>query len=142
MSEFPASMPHDALQEVLPGVHWMLGSVRMGPAMVLNRGMVVLEHEGELTVINAIRPSDPGELDALGRVVRVVKIGMHGMDDAWYRDHYDAPLWAAAGVEGADVVVAVVANVGTMHSGRVPASAGSVAQSRAFIEQAMRVVGR
>ncbi len=42
-------------------------------------------------------------------------------------------------VEGADVVVAVVANVGTMHSGRVPGSAGSVARNRAFIQAAMRV---
>ena len=42
-------------------------------------------------------------------------------------------------VEGTDVVVAVVANVGTMHSGRVPGSAGSVARARAFIDQAMRV---
>jgi D-alanyl-D-alanine carboxypeptidase len=44
-------------------------------------------------------------------------------------------------VEGADVVVAVVANVGTMHSGRVPASAGSVARGQGFIDQAMRVAG-
>jgi D-alanyl-D-alanine carboxypeptidase len=44
-------------------------------------------------------------------------------------------------VEGTDVAVAVVTNVGTMHSGRVPASAGSVARARAFIDQAMRVAG-
>jgi D-alanyl-D-alanine carboxypeptidase len=44
-------------------------------------------------------------------------------------------------VEGADVVVSVVANVGTMHSGRVPASASSVARARAFIDQAMKVAG-
>ncbi len=42
-------------------------------------------------------------------------------------------------VEGTDVVVAVVANVGTMHSGIVPGSAGSVAQARAFMDQAMRM---
>jgi len=44
-------------------------------------------------------------------------------------------------IEGSDVVVAVVTNVGTMHSGRVPASAGSVARARAFIDQALRVAG-
>ena len=42
-------------------------------------------------------------------------------------------------IEGTDVAVAVVTNVGTMHSGRVPASAGSVARAEAFIENAMRV---
>jgi D-alanyl-D-alanine carboxypeptidase len=44
-------------------------------------------------------------------------------------------------VEGTDVVVSVVANVGTMHSGRVPASAGSVARAREFIDEALRVAG-
>jgi D-alanyl-D-alanine carboxypeptidase len=44
-------------------------------------------------------------------------------------------------VEDADVAVAVVANVGTMHSGRVPASAGTVARDQAFIRQAMMVAG-
>ena len=44
-------------------------------------------------------------------------------------------------VEGTDVAVAVLANVGTMHSGRAPGSAGSVARARAFIDQAMRVAG-
>jgi D-alanyl-D-alanine carboxypeptidase len=42
-------------------------------------------------------------------------------------------------VEGADVVVAVVSNVGTMHSGQVPGSASSVARAREFIEVAMKV---
>ena len=44
-------------------------------------------------------------------------------------------------VEGTDLVVAVVANVGTMHSGSVPGSAESVARARAFIDQAIRVAG-
>lgn len=96
-------MPHGPLLEVFPDIFWMQGSVRMGPGVTINRVMVVLRHEGELTVVNAVRPSDPAVLDALGRVVNVVKLGMHGMDDPWYRSHYKAKLWAAAGVEGADV---------------------------------------
>ena len=44
-------------------------------------------------------------------------------------------------VEGTDVAVAVLTNVGTMHSGMVPASASSVARARAFIDQALRVAG-
>ena len=44
-------------------------------------------------------------------------------------------------VEGADVVVAVVANVGTMHSGGVPGSAFSVARAREFVDGAMAVAG-
>jgi len=42
-------------------------------------------------------------------------------------------------VEGGDAVVAVVANVGTMHSGRVPGSASSVARAREFVDAAIAV---
>jgi D-alanyl-D-alanine carboxypeptidase len=44
-------------------------------------------------------------------------------------------------VEGADVVVAVVCNVGTMHSGEVPGSASSVAKAREFVDLATKVAG-
>ncbi|MFT5317158.1 MAG: hypothetical protein ACI8RA_000401, partial [Chlamydiales bacterium] len=33
------------------------------------------------------------ELDALGRVAHVMKIGFHGMDDAYYLNRYDAKYW-------------------------------------------------
>ncbi len=44
-------------------------------------------------------------------------------------------------VEGADVVVVVVSNVGTMHSGEVPGSAGPVARAREFVDLATSVAG-
>jgi len=44
-------------------------------------------------------------------------------------------------VEGGEVVVAVLANVGTMHSGRVPGSASSVARAREFVDLARSVAG-
>ena len=44
-------------------------------------------------------------------------------------------------VEGADVVVAVVCNVGTMHSGKVPGSDSSVAKAREFVDLATKVAG-
>jgi len=105
MSDFAPPTDHGDLLEVLPDVYWLQGTVRMGPGMTINRVMTVLQHEGELTVVNAVRPSDPAVLDALGEVKHVVKIGMHGMDDAWFRAHYGARYWAAEGVEGADVVL-------------------------------------
>ncbi len=40
-------------------------------------------------------------------------------------------------VEGTDVVVAVGSNVGSMHAGKVPASASAMAASRDFVELAM-----
>ncbi len=105
MSDFAAAMPHGELVEIVPDVFWMQGSVRMGPGMTINRVMTVLRHEGELTVVNAIRPSDPSVLDRLGKVTNLLKIGTHGMDDAWYRSHYGAALWAFEGAVGADRVL-------------------------------------
>lgn len=73
--------------------------MRMAPGMVINRVMTVLRHDGELTIVNAIRPHDPGILDALGKVAHVVKIGTHGVDDPWFVDHYGATRWAAEGID-------------------------------------------
>lgn len=95
-------MPHGEPQELLPEVFWLQGTVRMGPGVIINRIMTIVRHEGELTLINAIRPTDPAILDALGTVRNVVKIGVHGMDDAWFADHYGATLWAPEGLPGAD----------------------------------------
>ncbi len=57
--------------------------------------MVILRHGGELTVINSVRLDAEGEsaLDALGKVTHVMKIGFHGMDDAYYVDRYEAKMW-------------------------------------------------
>lgn len=59
--------------------------------------MIVLRHEGELTLINSVRLDAEGEakLDALGKVSHVMKIGIHGMDDAYYVDRYGAQHWDA-----------------------------------------------
>lgn len=108
MSTHPAPTPHGELQELFEGVYWLQGTVRMGPGVVINRVMVVLRDdtggdEPELTVVNAIRPKDPSMLDRLGRVTKVVKLGTHGMDDAWFRDHYGAARWRARGMEDVDV---------------------------------------
>jgi len=98
MPSFPEPLPHGPLTEVFPDVFWMLGGVRMAPGMTINRGMVVLREGEELTVLHAVRPVDPSALDALGKVTNVVRIGMHGMDDAWYLDRYGATHWSLPGL--------------------------------------------
>lgn len=98
-------MPHGPVETLFDDVFWLQGTVRMGPGMVINRVMVILREGEDLTVVNAVRPSDPSIIDALGTVKNVVKIGVHGMDDAWYQEHYGAKRWAPAGVEGADSVL-------------------------------------
>jgi hypothetical protein len=98
---YPDPMPQNQLQQAFDDIHFLVGSVSMGPGVRIARTMAVLVHDGELTLVNAIRPDEAGRraLDALGRVAHVVKIGTHGMDDAWFVDTYGATRWALPGVE-------------------------------------------
>ncbi len=95
MSDFPAVMPHHDLLPIFDDTWLLQGSVKFKPFVVLQRNMVVLRHGTELTLINAIRLNDPTEaaLLELGTVSNVVKIGVHGMDDAYYADKFDAKQW-------------------------------------------------
>ena len=95
----PAPMPHHGLQPIVDDAWYLQGSVQLQPLVRLQRNMVVLRHAGRLTLVNAIRLDEAGEaaLDALGRVRHVVKIGHHGMDDAYYLDRYEATHWALPG---------------------------------------------
>ena len=101
MSDFPAPQAQGELHQAFTDIHVLHSTVRMGPGMRIPRTMVVLCDGGRLTVINAARPNDANlaALDALGTVAHVLKIGMHGMDDAWFLDHYDATDWALPGVD-------------------------------------------
>lgn len=98
-ADFPPATPHHALVPIFDDAWYLQGSVDFKPLVRLQRNMVVLRSEGELTLINAIRLDDEGlaALDALGTVAHVVKIGIHGMDDAFYLDRHDATHWAPPG---------------------------------------------
>lgn len=99
MSEsFAPVAPHGALEPIVEDAWFVTGTVVFKPLVRLVRNMVVLRHDGELTLINAVRLDEAGEaaLDALGKVAHVIKIGIHGMDDAYYLDRYNAKHWKAA----------------------------------------------
>ena len=95
----PVVEPHGAIEQIFTGVYRVQGSVQMAPLVRIPRNMVVIAHEGELTIIGAVRlrPAAEADLEALGRVAHVFKIGMHGMDDPYYVDRYRAKLWALPG---------------------------------------------
>ncbi len=97
----PPALPHGALREVLPGIHFVTGTVRMpGPPVRFSRNMVVIREGERLVLVNSIRLSDAGlaELDALGKVTDVIRLAAnHGMDDPFYADRYRARVWALAG---------------------------------------------
>ena len=99
---FPDVMAHGALIEEFPDVFRVQGTVRMGPGVLIPRNMIVLRHEGELTLLNSVRLDEDGlaALDALGTVRHLVKLGSHGMDDPFYLDRYEAERWGCPGVTG------------------------------------------
>ena len=103
ISTFPAVEPHADLRPIFEDAWYVTGSVVLKPLVRLIRNMIVLRHAGELTLVNAVRLDAAGEraLDALGTVAHIMKIGGHGMDDAYYADRYGAKLWAADPHDGA-----------------------------------------
>ncbi len=99
MPSYPRVMPHHDLVPIFDDAWYLQGSVSFKPLVVLVRNMVVLRHDGELTLVNAIRLNEEGEaaLTALGEVTHLVKIGGHEMDNAYYADTFDATLWGVPG---------------------------------------------
>jgi hypothetical protein len=104
MDQFPPALPHGHLQEVFPDIFFVTGAmetVLMNAPFQFSRNMTVVRDGNTLTLINSVRLDSGGlaELDALGHVTNVVKIGsLHGRDDAFYKAYYGATFWAAPGM--------------------------------------------
>lgn len=99
---FPKALPHGELQEVLPSLYFVTGTVGLpGPLPVrFSRAMTVVKEGDRLVIVNSVRLNDAGlrALDALGKVTDVVRIASnHGMDDPFYKDRYGAKVWAVKG---------------------------------------------
>ena len=96
MSHLPAC-PHDPIEQILPDVFMVRGSIRLNALMRISRNMAVVRHDGELTLVDPIRLSDAEEkrLVELGSVARILRLGpLHGADDPYYVDRFGARLWA------------------------------------------------
>ena len=99
-NEYPKATHHDPIEELLPDLFWVHGSVEFRPGSFLSRNMAVVRRGTELSLVNAVRLSDEGEkaLSALGEVKNVVRIGnFHAMDDRYYVAEHGARLWCLPG---------------------------------------------
>jgi hypothetical protein len=99
---FPKALPHGPIREVLPGLHFVTGSVAMpGPLPIrFSRNMTIVKEGDRLVLVNSLRLDDAGlaELDRLGKVTDVVRLAAnHGSDDPFYAERYGAKVWAVAG---------------------------------------------
>jgi len=102
-NSFPPAEPHDDIEEIFPDTFMVTGSRAFKPLVTLPRIMVIIRNGEELTLVNAVRLSDEGlaALDTLGTVKHIIRIGSHGMDNAFYLDRYDAKMWALPGMDHA-----------------------------------------
>jgi hypothetical protein len=98
---YPSVEPHGELQQITEDCWYVTGSVRFKPLLRLPRNMIVLRHEGELTLINSVRLNEAGErsLEALGKIAHIMTIGFHQMDDAYYLNRYGVTQWLVPGAE-------------------------------------------
>ncbi len=100
MTKYHELMPHGPINEVLPDIFFVTGTMEnefFGSMWKFSRGMTVVRENGNLTIFNSVRLNDEAlaELDKLGTVVNVVRLGdMHGVDDPFYVDRYNATFWA------------------------------------------------
>ena len=99
---YPAAYPHDQIKNIFPGVFIVHGSIKMGPAMRMNRNMLILQNGSDLSLINPVRMDDKGlkVLDEMGKVKNILRLGdFHGLDDEFYLARYQCEFWAQSGQE-------------------------------------------
>lgn len=92
--------PHDPITQIADDVYMVRGAIRMNPLVSITRNMAIVRDDTELTLINPLRlnPAGERELEALGTVSRVLRLGpFHGIDDPYYVDRYKAEFWCQPG---------------------------------------------
>ena len=100
MPNYHDLMSHGPIREVLPDIYFVTGTMRnefFGSMWQFSRNMTVVREDGKLTIFNSVRLNDEGlaELESLGEVANVVRLGdMHGVDDPFYVDRFNATFWA------------------------------------------------
>ena len=102
---YTPAWPHGKVHEIFPDVFFVTGTNKIhhdGTDIQTSRNMTIVRNGSELTLINSVRlsPEGLGQLDQLGRVTHIVRIGaFHGRDDAFYRSHYPtSQLWTLTGM--------------------------------------------
>jgi hypothetical protein len=102
MPAFAPVQPHGSFTEVFPDVFQLQGTIRFATLLSITRNMTVVRQGGELVVLNSVRLSPEGEaeLEKLGKVTHVVRVGaFHGLDDPYYVDRWKATLWGPPGTQ-------------------------------------------
>jgi hypothetical protein len=97
---YPEPQPHGEIRQLLPDLFFVPGTVKLAPAVTINRNMAIVRWQEELILVNPIRlrPAQEEKLQDLGRIAHAVRLGYHhGQDDLYYRDHFDLTFWRQTG---------------------------------------------
>jgi len=92
--------PHGGLEAIAEGVYVVRGSIKLNPLVRITRNMVVVQGEGGVTLIHAVRVNEETEqaICALGDIKYVLRLGaMHGVDDPYYVERFGAKFCCAPG---------------------------------------------
>ncbi len=106
-SPFPPALAHGAIEEVFSDVFFVSGAmetVLMDLDWQFSRNMTIIRDGERLILVNTVRLNDEGlaQLERLGRVTDVIRLGaLHGRDDAFYVDRYQAQYWVMPGIRAA-----------------------------------------
>ncbi|MCP8900661.1 hypothetical protein [Gilvimarinus xylanilyticus] len=102
---FPPALAHGTIEEVFTDVFCISGAmetVLMDMDWRFSRNMTVVRDGDRLILINTVRLNDEGlaQLERLGTVTDVIRLGaLHGRDDAFYLDRYQASYWVMPGIK-------------------------------------------
>ncbi len=88
--------PHGPLQQVLPNIFTVTGTIRLFGLFQYSRVMTILNDNGTLAIINPVRVEDDllNEIHKLGQIKYLLKIGqLHCVDVPFYMDNFSPELW-------------------------------------------------
>ena len=104
-TKHPIALTHGPIKEVFNDVFFVSGAMKtvlMDMDWQFSRNMTIVRDGSRLIIINSVRLDEQGltELEQLGEVTDVIRLGaLHGRDDAFYVERYDAKYWAMPGVD-------------------------------------------
>lgn len=97
IKKHPKATVQDSLVDIFPDIYLLRGSIQVAPLLRINRNMVIIKQDQELTLINAVRLNEYNlqHLKQLGTVKHLIRLGdFHGLDDQFYIDHFSPTFWS------------------------------------------------
>lgn len=67
--------PHDPIVEIFENIYLLRGSIQLGFGLSMNRNMIIIKQNNELTLINAVRmfEAELEKLEALGAIKHLIQ---------------------------------------------------------------------